>query len=295
MADNSQNAPNQPMTIEDLSNAYQQIQIQFNNAQAQVLGLRNELEATKNQLITTQGNLQAIQAHPAQSVKPRKPESFKGKGSIKSWITQVTNYIGNAPEPQAITVAVSYLDGPAHEWWLGFKDTEEGRAIQTWRQLQEALIRRFENLNKIKIARDKLERWRQIKDVPAFNEDFQKILLDIPNITIEEQIDRYARGLKNYIWRELCTKEYASLSELMKDAERVESAHRRFGKASPKIGSNDKVKHQRSNGPVPMEIGNVQLKKLSAAERDMCRKEGTCFRCREKGHMANKCPKGQGN
>ncbi len=24
-------------------------------------------------------------------------------------------------------------------------------------------------------------------------------------------------------------------------------------------------------------------------------KKGRCFRCREKGHMANKCPKGQGN
>ncbi len=55
--------------------------------------------------------------------------------------------------------------------------------------------------------RDKLARWKQTKDVSSFNEDFQKILLDIPTITIEEQLDRYARGLKTYIWKELCTKE----------------------------------------------------------------------------------------
>ena len=79
--------------------------------------------------------------------------------------------------------------------------------MTTWPKLQEALIARFETLNKIKIARDKLAGWKQIKDVSSFNEDFQKILLDIPTITIEEQLDRYARGLKTYIWKELCTKE----------------------------------------------------------------------------------------
>ena len=47
-----------------------------------------------------------------------------------------------------------------------------------------------------------------MKDVSSFNEDFQKIILDIPTITSEEQIYRYSRGLISYIWKELCTKEY---------------------------------------------------------------------------------------
>jgi len=123
-------------------------------------------------------------------------------------------------------VAVSYLHGLAHEWWLGYKETEERRQVNTWTLLQYALIRRFETLNKSKIARDKLARWKQIKGVPTYSEDFQRILLDIPTITMEEQLDRYARGLKSYIWKELCTKEYTSLGELMRDAERVEMAHR---------------------------------------------------------------------
>ncbi len=62
----------------------------------------------------------------------------------------------------------------------------------------------------------------------TFNDDFQKIILDIPNISIEEQIDRYTRGLKSYIWKELCANEYKKLADAMRDTERVESAHRQL-------------------------------------------------------------------
>ena len=259
--------------------------------------LRNELQGTRNELGTTQAALQHQQHNYAGSSSvPRckKPESFKGKGSITSWITHVTNYVGSTDERNALTVAVSYLEGPAHEWWIVYRKTEEGMAIQTWSQLQPALIKRFDTLNKVKIARDKLAKWRQIKDVPSFNDDFQRIVLDIPNISVEEQIDRYTRGLKPYIWKELCTREYTSLNDAMRDAERVESAHKRLNK-NPRTDQPPRNKQGQDQGPTPMDIGNLQLKKLSPAERDQCRKEGRCFRCRQKGHMASKCPKGQGN
>ena len=51
-----------PITLEGLANAYQQIQVQFDNAQQQVTGLRNELAATRNKLAATQINLLAAQS-----------------------------------------------------------------------------------------------------------------------------------------------------------------------------------------------------------------------------------------
>ncbi len=127
------------------------------------------------------------------------------------------------------------------------------------------------------MARDKLARWNQLKYVSSFNEDFQKILLGIPTITVEEQLDRYAGDLKIYIWKELCTKEYSSLSELLRDAERIAMALRRFGKSAPKFGNPVQTPTTKANEPVPIVIGNLQLKKLTAAERDQCRKERTLF------------------
>ena len=87
--------------------------------------------------------------------------------------------------------------------------------------MKEASTTRFDTLNKKKIARDKLAHWKQIKDIRRFNEDFQKIILDVPNISMEEQVDRYTRGLKNYIWKDLCTNDYDDLTEVIRDDERV--------------------------------------------------------------------------
>ncbi len=285
----------QEITMENLYQALQNLQQNFTNAQREINGLRAELQGTRNELGHAQAALQHNTGHTPSGPKCRKPESYKGKGSIVSWITHITNYVGSTDPRNALIIAVSYLDGPAHEWWIVFRETDEGKAIQTWPELQPALIKRFDTLNKVKIARDKLAKWKQIKDVPSFNDDFQRIILDIPNISVEEQIDRYTRGLKAYIWKELCTKEYSTLNDAMRDAERVESAHKRLGTKSPRQDPTPRTRTTTTPEPTPMDIGNVQLKKLTPAERDQCRKEGRCFRCRQKGHMASNCPKGRGN
>ncbi len=83
---------------------------------------------------------------------------------------------------------------------------------------------------------------------------------------LEKQLDRHAAGIKTYIWKELCTKEYTSLEELVCDTEKVEMAHRRFGKSAPKFINLRKTTRNKSNEPAPKDKGNLQLKKLSAAE-----------------------------
>lgn len=77
-------------------------------------------------------------------------------------------------------------------------------------------------------AREKLRKVVQLNDVSAYNEEFLRIVLDIPNISMEERIGRYTRGLKDFIWKEICTKEYESINDAMGEAERVESACRRI-------------------------------------------------------------------
>ena len=158
--------------------------------------------------------------------------------------------------------------------------------MTSWVALTEALSKRFSPLNKVKLARDKLSRWRQLRDVPSYNTDFLKIILDIPHIGLDEQIDRYARGLKSYIWSELCTTDYTSLEALMRDAERVESA--KGNRFNPSQHNNGPFRP----GPVAMELNaTVAVQKLTPEEREKCMKEGLCLRCREKGHMARECPK----
>ena len=95
----------------------------------------------------------------------------------------------------------SYLHGHALEWLIVHKQTVEGSAITTWSQLKDDLIQRFQTLNKKKITRDELARWRQMKNVVQFNTDFQKTILDISDISFAEQLDRYICDLRPYIWK----------------------------------------------------------------------------------------------
>ncbi len=55
----------------------------------------------------------------------------------------------------------------------------------------------------------------------------------------------------------------------MRDAERVEMAHSRFGESAPKFRNPVKTPQTKANEPVPMGIGRLQLVKLTAAEWDL--------------------------
>ena len=282
-------------TAQELAQAMQQMQNQLSQAVSQITNLQNALNQANQANAQLQQDLtNNRQSHEnAGATKTKRPEAFKGKGSVRSWAVHMENYLRDTPLRDTLHVAASYLEGSAHEWWIVHRSTEQGRAVTDWSGLRDALIKRFEPVNKEKAARDKLAKWKQVRDVSAFNEDFLQIILNIPNISVEEQIDRYTRGLKPYIWKELCTKDYTELSEAMRDAERIEAAHRRFPTKRTQATHRKPVQHDQD--PTPMEIDHIKLRKLTPAEREQCRKEGRCFRCRQKGHTSKNCPKGQRN
>ena len=294
-----------------LTQAVQDLQTRLDQANSQIANHQTELSIAAQKVTTLESELHSSRNLASASsghVQPKKnrPVSFSGRGSVSSWCAQMDNYLENATGTDALNIALSYLSGNAHEWWIVYHKSTEGSPITNWLQLRLALINRFETLNKEKIARDKLARWKQAKDVSTFNDDFNKIMLDIPDMGPKDQIDWYSRGLKSYIWRAICTKDYTSLSDLMSDAERVEAAYRRSGvrqATEPRRFSNIR---NGNGGPVPMEIGNVQvkpptpirtfeIKKLTKEERDRCIRDGLCLRCRQSGHMARNCPKGRKN
>lgn len=222
--------------------------------------------------------------------KPKlsKPTAFFGRaGAIDAWASHMDTYVAKATPGEALLIATSYLQGEAFSWW----QTHAGKAdISDWPTLREALKVRFNPLNKVQAARDLLHKWKQMKDVASYNKSFQSIVLDIPDITMTEQVDRYSRGLKSYIWEALCLKRYDTLDEVMLDALKVEAAKRGVRRISNTEGTT-----AADRGPAPMDIAYVRIVKLTPEERQRCMREGLCLRCRTKGHMAKDCPKGRGN
>lgn len=77
----------------------------------------------------------------------------------------------------------------------------------------------------------------------------------------------------------------------MRDAERVEVGHR-YGcmrTAPAKNGSRNRMHNNQK--PVPMELQNILLRKLTHQERGDCMNKGLCSRCRKKGHFAKNAHK----
>jgi len=145
----------------------------------------------------------------------------------------------------------------------------------------------------VQSARKTLHSWRQLKDVGSFNKTFLSIVMDIPDITESEKIDRYSHGLKRAIWEPLCIRTYDNLKLLMTDALRIEAAKARTFRSPG--GSASHTAALADSGVAPMDLSTIKVSKLTPEERQRCMREGVCLRCREKGHLAKDCRKGQRN
>jgi hypothetical protein len=273
-----------PMDQNTMMNMINQLHGQLQAQSSQISSLQQQLSSAHNNVPVNTAIDPALSTGP----KKNKPPTFDGKSSTDSWVAHMDSYVQGLSDEQACAIAITYLTKDAHDWYIAFSNSNN--SMQSWSILRETIAKRFNPLNKVKLARDKLSRWRQAKDVKTFNADFLRILIDIPRISTDEQLDRYSRGLKPYIWAELCTTDYTNLEDLMRDAERVESA-----KANrPQDRDRQRTGVMISNtGPIPMELNAVSSAptRLTPDERDRCIKEGLCLRCREKGHIARHCPK----
>jgi len=219
------------------------------------------------------------------------PSLFFGKsGTIEAWCSHMDAYASGSEHEEAGRIACTYLDGEAVTWW---QSSNAATSVPDWDTLRTCLIRRSNPLNKVQAARNKLHSWRQLKDVGSFNKTFLSILMDIPDITESEKIDRYSHGLKRAIWEPLCIRSYDNFDSLMKDALRIEAA--KAGTFRSPGGSASHPAALSDSGVAAMDLSTIKVSKLTPEERQRCMRKGLCLRCREKGHLAKDCPKGQRN
>jgi hypothetical protein len=55
--------------------------------------------------------------------KKNKPPTFDGKSSPDSWIAHMTNYIHGLPDPQAFSIAITYLTADSNDWFIANQTT----------------------------------------------------------------------------------------------------------------------------------------------------------------------------
>ena len=102
-------------TLEELAQSYSDIQTQLANAQSKINTLKVELVHTKQALATAPIQLACKDSTVPAMPKVKQPEKYTGKESILSWTTHMSSYIQKISDPEAMSIAASYLQETAHE------------------------------------------------------------------------------------------------------------------------------------------------------------------------------------
>lgn len=138
-------------------------------------------------------------------LKVPKPKPYDGKtsiGAVENFLFDCEQYFKAtliSEDSQKILFATSMLEGIAKIWWrflLGQAEQNHEAAISTWSEFSRNLQERFQIVNSIQNARDKLANLKQIGSVRGYIAQFQNLVMQIPDINEGEQLDKFVRGLR---------------------------------------------------------------------------------------------------
>lgn len=230
------------------------------------------------------------------SIKPVRPEPYEGKRDgmvVNTWLYQLQVYFSlvnvsnNGEELNdevKINLATSLMKGNAASWW--FMKVQSGLVPQLWDEFMECVRHEFVPQDQVRRNRDKLRTLYQKGSVSAYLNLFRNIVISIPNITEDEKLDKFCSGLKPEIKLEVLKAGPISMDAAARIALNVDSAMYSTGNFL-------------QNGPVPMDIGNVNGSKsnlnsvgeINNSQRDNDRKNNACFICHKQGCRPWKCNK----
>lgn len=262
-------------------------------------------------------------------VKPPLPGTFHGNkdsDEIKSWLFQVKDYfslVNMTDDESKVRLAGTLLRGNAATWFRAVRgeDARPEDRITTWARFESELCANFMPLNSTKVARDKLAALTQTGAVRDYVREFRTIILDIPRMSEDEKLDRFTRGLKRYLRKEVEIREITSMEDAMRLVERLEAAGRRadwsyypgptpgdysapsgdpMGGGTPSTDSAASSSDS-STGPAPMDLNHIdndkpasggkpKYTKITPEERAYILSKGGCVYCRKLDHNVDDCP-----
>ena len=274
----------------------------YQDLQGKMKYLENELEKHRNiTRFNNENTSRWANTHDPERIttpftfKPVSPGNFHGKQdeSLDAWLFQVEQYIQlcSIPPHQQVIFVSSLLRDNAAIWWRNqdrMLKLEGEQNTMYWPEFTEALRQQFNPVNMPKRARDKLEFLKQKDSVHNYVFEYQSLMLEIPDMSEADRLDRFVRGLKSRTKQEVDGRDPATLMEAIKIAERFD-ANTYVKPVQPRISQ-----PFRNNIPKPdyMELDAIiKNRSLTEAEKEYLRKIGGCFYCRERGHRASECLK----
>lgn len=235
------------------------------------------------------------------------PDTYHGDRSpsaAESWLRSIERYNQVAGKSTADLLAYTQalFRGDAEIWWTTME--QRGISPTSWTEFCEMVLNEFKPKNSIKAARTRMAELSQgNKSVSEYINEFRAIKLQIPNMTDEEALDRFERGLRNgvdgpraHVNSFNCT----TLETAIQCAHNWESAHTGNTPISTQQQSNT-PQYLRNDGVAPMDLDTLctMLNRLQRPSynnnwkqrprpRESSSKK-TCFNCGAPNHLARHC------
>jgi hypothetical protein len=244
------------------------------------------------------------------------PDTYDGDPlKLGEWIFQLKNFFALSKARDTavqVQLAIAFLRGTALSWWRSLKASELPLDFDSF---EVAICLQFKIDDEARVARDMLAKITQKGTVPAYSKYFRALLLKIPDMTDAEARDRYMRGLKPQIAREVLLRDCTSLNDMIRIAERFDMLYRnyqvnRYNQPSPApvqadimdvdsiilhenhLNESRVPRSDQALAAVRSENPNRPLNRvpLTDAERQALSRSKSCFYCRQQGHFKRNCP-----
>jgi plasmid maintenance system killer protein len=284
--------PKVPTTEEKMAALEAEI-AKFHTAGGQLQATVNSLQ---NQLITALTKPTNKPHSSSMRLPPLDKYSGNRNDDLLSWLFQVNEQLSLMHDidndEKRIVFAGQALTGNAKVWYRAMRIEKK---IKTWEDFEDNLKKHFYPVNPVKQARDQLHNLSQTTSVRDYTATFRHLCAIIDNISEDEKLDRYVRGLKTRTRGQVELKEPDTFDEACRLAEMIDVSNDRiFGSSRPTFSVATKPRRQ---GPEPMDLGAVpehrgkpKFKKLSPEEKERRKKEGLCLYCGSGEHQLDGCP-----
>ncbi|KAJ9534015.1 hypothetical protein QJQ45_027117 [Haematococcus lacustris] len=215
---------------------------------------------------------------------------------VAAWLFAVDLFftISELTDAQRIVYVATLLSGHALLWYRSSVSS-----FTSWTCFVAAFERQFAPVNRLRHARDRLAALTQTSSVRRYLGEFTALCLEVTGLSPAEQLDRFIRGLKPSVRRELELREPTSFSEASTIADRVDaiSYSTSTSRSSYRPPSTPRPPRPET-AAVPMELDAMlhtspsrsRGTRLSDAQRAALRDSKACFYCRKAGHTMKDCP-----
>lgn len=191
--------------------------------------------------------------------KPQSLDTFSGlkNEDLDSWLFLATEHfklVGITDDETKIIISGLSFRQHAKTWYMSVRGPHvpPEDVITSWEVFKDTLIDHFSPVEAAKIARDELATLKQTTSVRDYTARFRQLCAIIKTIADGEMLDRYIRGLKHKIQKDVWFRAPKTFQEASKIAAHVDTLL--DGAYTDNYPSRDNSPYERSSRPTPMDI-----------------------------------------